>query len=132
MSVIQNPLPIFDEPCVEIDNLLERTSIPKDKLGQILRTDDPSNHDHDSSMLPPNCVVLRLIDLMRTTSAAELNSFFAELTRTDFLADRLKEQILIALNPVTLVDHGFGFDDLPAAQDYFFESMFAAISDVDD
>ena len=132
MPIIQIPLPIFDEPCIEIDNLLKRTSIPEDKLDQILRGDDPAGHDHSSYILPPNCVMLRLIDLLRITSAEELNSFFAELTRTDFLADRLKEQVLTALNPLTLVRHGFGFDDLPDAQGYYFESMFAAITDVDD
>src|SRR5699024_217112 len=114
MSVIQNPLPIFDEPCVEIDNLLERTSIPKDKLGQILRTEDPWSHFCYVSMLLQKWVGLRLIDLMSTTSAAELNSFGTELTRTDFRADRLKEQVLITLIPMSLVDHGFGFHDLPA------------------
>lgn len=130
MPIIQIPLPIFDEPCIEIDNLLKRTSIPEDKLDQILHGDDPADHDHSSFMFPPNCVNLRLIDLVRTTSAEELNSFFAELTRTDFLADRLKEQVLTALNPLTLIDHGFRFNDLPAAHEYFFESVFVTASDL--
>lgn len=136
MPIIQIPLPIFDEPCIEIDNLLKRTSIPEDKLDQILHGDDPADHDHSSFMsptnfmFPPNCVNLRLIDLVRTTSAEELNSFFAELTRTDFLADRLKEQVLTALNPLTLIDYGFRFKDLPAAHEYFFESVFVTASDL--